>query len=155
MADTNEGGSRDSEAMSERAFEGRCHCGAIGFTYRTAAPPQEWAVRECQCSFCRGHGARTTAGPHASVRFHIADPAKLVRYRFGTRTTDFLVCGGCGVYLGAVITSEGRRFATLNVNTIREKLDVPAPQAVSYDGETTDERRSRREERWTPVEGGL
>ena len=141
--------------MSTRAFEGRCHCGAIGFTYRTAVPPEEWAVRECQCSFCRGHGARTTAGPDASVRFHIAEPAKLTRYRFGTRTADFLLCAGCGVYLGAVITPGDRQFATLNINAIREKLDVPGPQAVSYDAESAGDRIARREERWTPVEGRL
>ena len=141
--------------MSTRAFEGRCHCGAIGFTYRTAVPPEEWAVRECQCSFCRGHGARTTAGPDASVRFNIAEQAKLTRYRFGTRTADFLVCAGCGVYLGAVITSGDRQFATLNINTIRQAVNVPAPQAVSYDGESAGDRTARREERWTPVEGGL
>ena len=137
--------------MTQGIFEGRCHCGAIGFTFRTAVLPQNWAVRACQCSFCRGHGARTTAGPHASVSFRLADPSKLTRYRFGTGTTDFLICSGCGVYLGAVIESGGRQFATLNVNTIREPLEVPEAQPVSYDGESTGERRARREERWTPV----
>jgi hypothetical protein len=141
--------------VTDRAFEGRCHCGAIGFTFRTSVPPEEWAVRECQCSFCRGHGARTTAGPHASVSFHVDDTSKLTRYRFGTRTTDFLICSGCGVYLGAVITSSGRQFATLNINTIRPAPDVPEAQPVSYDEESTDQRRTRREERWTPVEGSV
>ena len=139
--------------MTERAFEGRCHCGAIGFTYRTAVPPGEWAVRACQCDFCRGHGARTTTNAKASVSFRIADSSKLVRYRFGTATSDFLVCSGCGVYLGAVLTSGGRQFATLNVNTIRSAPDIPEPQPVSYDGESADQRRTRREERWTPVDG--
>ena len=138
--------------MSERAFEGRCHCGAIGYTFRTAAPPSEWTVRECQCSFCRGHGARTTADPNASVRLKVADASRLIRYRFDTGTADFLICGECGVYLGAVITSgDGRQFATLNINAIREPLDVPAAQPVSYDGESANQRRGRREERWTPV----
>jgi hypothetical protein len=139
--------------MTGRAFEGRCHCGAIGYTFRTALPPAQWAVRACQCAFCRGHGARTTAGAHASVSFHFSDPAKLTRYRFGTGTSDFLICSGCGVYLGAVITARGRQFATLNINAIREPLDVPEAQPVSYDGESAEQRRGRREERWTPVDG--
>ena len=140
--------------MTERAFEGRCHCGAIGYTFRTAVPPSQWAVRECQCTFCRGHGARTTADPKASVRLHVADESRLVRYRFDTGTAEFMICGGCGVYLGAVITSaDGRQFATLNVNAIREPLAVPGAQPVSYDGESAGARRGRREERWTPVEG--
>ena len=141
--------------MTARAFEGRCHCGAIGFTYRTAVPPGEWTVRACQCDFCRGHGARTTTDAKAAVSFRIADSSKLTRYRFGTGTSDFLICGGCGVYLGAVLTSGGRQFATLNVNTIRPAPDVPEPQPVSYDGESPDQRRTRREERWTPVEGSV
>lgn len=136
----------------KRAYEGRCHCGAIGYTFRPAAPPGEWAVRECQCSFCRGHGARTTADPDGTARLHFADASNLIRYRFDTGTAEFLICGGCGVYLGAVITSgDGRQFATLNINAIREPLDVPAAQPVNYDGESAGERRGRREERWTPV----
>jgi len=78
------------------AFEGRCHCGALGFTLRTSKQPEQWTVRACQCTFCRGHGARTTADPDGSVSFRIADPSKLKRYRFGTRSSDFLVCGECG-----------------------------------------------------------
>ena len=140
--------------MSQRAFEGRCHCGAIGYTFRTAVPPSRWTVRECQCSFCRGHGARTTADPHASVRLHFADVSKLIRYRFDTGTAEFLICGGCGVYLGAVITSgDGRQFATLNVNAMAPQPAVPAAQPVDYDGESADDKRGRREERWTPVAG--
>ena len=141
--------------MSERTYQGRCHCGAIGFAFRTALPPGEWAVRACQCSFCRSHGVRMTAGPHARVSFHFADASRLTRYRFGTGTTDFLICSGCGVYIGAVTASGGRQYATLNVNTIREPLPVPQAQPVDYDGESTDEKRSRREERWSPVDGAI
>ena len=132
-------------------FQGRCHCGAVGFTFRTPRPPAQWTVRACQCSFCRGHGARTTADPNASVTFQIADASKLKRYRFGTRSTEFLVCGECGVYVAALITSSRGQFATLNINTIRVPMDAPEPQAVSYDGESVEQRQSRREQRWTPV----
>jgi hypothetical protein len=30
---------------------------------------------------------------------------------------------------------------------------LPAPQPMSYDGETTGDRNARRAERWTPVPG--
>ncbi|MGZ5171020.1 MAG: GFA family protein [Burkholderiales bacterium] len=133
------------------AFEGRCHCGAVAFTFRTSQLPERWSVRACQCSFCRAHGARTTADPDGSVTFHVADASKLRRYRFGTRSTDFIVCGDCGVYLAALLTSRRGQFATLNINTIRTPLDVPQAQPVSYDGESLEQRLSRRERRWTPV----
>ena len=132
-------------------FEGQCHCGALGFVLRTSIEPEQWAVRACQCRFCRGHGARTTADPNGSVTFRIADPSKLKRYRFGTRSTDFLVCGECGVYVAALISSSRGQFATLNINAIGVPLATPDPNPVSYDGESIDQRQARREQRWTPV----
>jgi len=136
-------------------FEGRCHCGAVAFTLRTSLEPAQWAVRACQCSFCRAHGARTTADPNGSVTFRVTDPAKLKRYRFGTRSTDFLVCGECGTYVAALLTSSRGQFATLNINTIQVPLDAPEPQLVSYDGESVEQRQARREQRWTPVAEAL
>ena len=133
------------------AFEGRCHCGAIGFTFRASQPPDQWAVRACQCNFCRGHGARTVSDPAGSVTFQITDASKLSRYRFGARTADYLVCRDCGVYIAALLTSSNGQFATLNINTIRAPLDAPQALPVSYEGESAEQRLSRREQRWTPV----
>jgi hypothetical protein len=149
--------SRDASSGAEvdigasHVFEGGCHCGAIGFTFRTSQPPEQWNVRACQCSFCRGHGARTISDPNGSVTFRIADPSKPVRYRFGTRSSDFLICGNCGVYVAALITSSKGQFATLNINTIAALGDVPEAMPVSYEGESAEQRSSRREQRWTPV----
>jgi hypothetical protein len=136
-------------------FEGRCHCGALGFVLRTSQEPARWTVRACQCSFCRKHGVRTMTDPDGSVTFHLSDASRLERYRFGTRSTDFLVCGECGVYIAALLTSSRGQFATVNINTIGVPLNTPAPQPVSYDAESAEERQARREERWTPVAGSV
>src|SRR5258706_6201003 len=99
--------------------EGSCHCGAIVFTFHASQPPARWTVRACQCSFCRAHGARTTSDPNGSVTFKIADASKLVRYRFETRSTDFLVCSHCGVYLASGLTSAHGQLATVNFNAMQ------------------------------------
>jgi hypothetical protein len=132
-------------------LEGSCHCGAIGFIFHTSQPPAQWNVRACQCNFCRGHGARTISDPNGSVTFRVADPSRLMRYRFGTRSSDFLVCSNCGVYVAALVTSSKGQFATLNINTIPALPDVPEAVPVSYEGESAEQRNSRREQRWTPV----
>ena len=132
-------------------LEGRCHCGAVRYTFNASQPPAQWIVRACQCNFCRAHGARTTSDPNGSVTFEIADASKLERYRFGTKTTDFLICNGCGVYLAAVLTSTRGQFATLNVNAIQSLPDLAEAAPVSYDGESSEQRKARREQRWTPV----
>ena len=132
-------------------FEGRCHCAAIGFELRTSQPPAQWAVRACQCSFCRSHGARTTSDPQGTVRFVIADHSKLNRYRFGLRSADFFVCRDCGVYVATVVTSARGQFATVNVNVLRPPVGVSVATAMSYEGETPEQKLARREQNWTPV----
>ena len=132
-------------------LEGRCHCGAVGYIFHASQPPAQWTVRACQCSFCRAHGVRTTSDPNGLVIFKIADASKLVRYRFETRSTDFLICSHCGVYLAAVLTSARGQFATLNVNAMQPLPDLPQAGPVSYEGESGEQRKTRREQRWTPV----
>jgi hypothetical protein len=137
-------------------YSGRCHCGALGFRYETAAPPAAWSVRACQCTFCRAHAARTTSDPHGSLAFLIADQLKLVRYRFGLRTAEFLLCACCGVYIGAAIATPRGRYGIVNVNALRPALaELPQPRAVVYENEDELQRMARREARWTPLKGSI
>jgi hypothetical protein len=67
-------------------------------------------------------------------------------------TADYLVCANCGVYLAAVCDTASGRVATINVNCLDDRAAFTRePLAVSYDGETREERLRRRAERWTPV----
>jgi len=97
------------------AWRGRCHCGAIGFEYRTARPVEEWPVRACQCSFCLRHGATYTSDPAGSVRFAHEDPSAVSRYRFGQKSADFVFCSRCGGYLGALSEEGGQALMVLNL----------------------------------------
>jgi hypothetical protein len=133
-----------------KLYEGRCHCGAVGFAYRTSQPPGAWSIRACQCSFCRAHAALSTSHAEASLTF-TENPA-LRRYRFAQRTADFLLCSTCGVYIGATIATPRGRFGIINVNALTpmpEGLAQAAPMV--YDGESVDARTARREARWTPL----
>jgi hypothetical protein len=132
-------------------FEGGCHCGAIAFEYRPTQPPAGWAVRACQCRFCRAHGARTTSDPEGAIAFRVDDESQLRKYRFGSRTADFYVCRSCGVYVAAVLTTPRGRFATVNINTLRDVVAMPDAAPVSYDAESAEAKQARREQRWTPV----
>lgn len=133
-------------------FTGSCHCGAIGFTFRTAIELPDWSIRACQCSFCRAHDAQSTSDPAGQISFIASRLESLQKYRFGLRTADFLLCRECGVYIGAVIASAGNAFGIVNVRALKETPDDLANIAtISYDAEDVDDRISRREERWTPV----
>jgi hypothetical protein len=137
-----------------RSYEGGCHCGALEFTYESRLPLKEWAVRACQCAFCRGHGALTTSDPGGTVRFRYAFPDRLRRYRFGLRTADFLVCRECGTYVGAVMMTGAGAVAVINLNALREQpRGLPEAKAMNYKNESLEQRRARRRQGWTPVFG--
>lgn len=135
-----------------RRFVGRCHCGNLEVVFEPHRAPQDLVVRSCTCSFCRRHGARCVSDPDGAVRILVQDPAHLIRYRFGLRTAEFLVCGRCGTYLGALMRAGDAAVATINVNN----FDLPHPfdrdgVPVRYDDETEPARRARRAAGWTPV----
>jgi hypothetical protein len=114
--------------------------------------PGEWSIRACQCSFCRAHGALSTSDPAGTLQFACSRPEGLQRYRFGTGTTEFLLCRACGVYVGAQTISEGARLGVLNVMTLTPvPADLRSPEPMNYEGETAESRRVRRGARWTSL----
>jgi len=136
-----------------RTFEAGCHCGALGFRLQTALPVPAWSVRACDCSFCRAHGAATTSDPGGRLIFEIHQRTALQRYRFGLRTAEFLLCGECGVYLGAQIETAQGAFGIINTLALTPvPAGLPPPVHADYRAESLAERIARRATRWTPLE---
>ena len=127
-------------------LRGSCHCGALALTFETSRP---LAPRTCQCGFCRRHGARTVTDPEGEATLALGADRHL--YRFATRSTDYVLCGRCGTYLGAMAVIEGGLYATLNLNAFDDpRLDLQAIP-VSYEGESAEARAARRRRAWTPA----
>jgi hypothetical protein len=138
--------------MGTDIYPGSCHCGAIGFAYRTQQAPLAWDVRACQCSFCRAHSAQTTSDPSGSLQFREHRTGLLQRYRFGMRITDFLLCRSCGVYIGAEIETKAGRFGIINVHALRPVPGGLRPAvAMDYGSESMEGRMARREARWSRI----
>jgi hypothetical protein len=138
--------------LETKSHFGRCHCGNLEVIFESKLSPDRLSVRACSCSFCSRHGAHTTTDPDGSVQIIIHHPDQLIRYRFGLKTADFLVCKQCGVYVAAVFELNDCQYATVNINTFAApERFTREPARVTYDGETAAERRARRKARWTPV----
>jgi hypothetical protein len=133
-------------------FTGACHCGALHLTFETPIEPKTLPLRACSCSFCRKHGVLTTSDPAGTVSVKIDDPTLLQRYRFGTRTTDTLICRNCGIYLAAITEIDGALYAVINVNALddRSAFERP-PEVMDYEGESAGQRQARRKVKWTPA----
>ena len=130
-------------------IEGGCHCGNVRLALAWPADAARIPARACTCTFCRKHGATWTSHPQASLVLRIADPARVERYAFGTRTADFLVCTRCGVPVAATCRIDGRDYAVVNINTF-EGVDPARFDRSDSDveGETVDDRLARRRSRW-------
>lgn len=131
-------------------LRGGCHCGTVSATFTTEQDPANIAVRECQCTFCRRHGARTFSDPTGQAA--ITGTAKFMRYRFAAATADFLLCPRCGCFVAAFLDHGGQGYATLNAAGLAmQPMASTLCAPVSYDREDASSRIARRIDRWTPT----
>jgi hypothetical protein len=138
--------------LEQHDFRGGCHCGNLSYVFEASATLEALGLRADMCGFCRAHGARNTSDPNGAMRIRVRDATKLERYRFGLKTADFLVCGRCGVYIGALLEDAGQAWFTVNANSFADKpaLDFPAVPH-DFDAEDAAGRIARRKRNWTPV----
>ena len=131
---------------------GGCHCGNLEVHVRLISSPAETSTRSCTCTFCRSHGTRTVSDPVGQVDISAREPALLERYRFGSRTADYLICRRCGVYIGAVCETTAGTRAVINTLCLEDRSAFTQPaMAPDYDSETTDARLTRRAANWMPA----
>ena len=134
-------------------LEGSCHCGNLRVRLHSTRAAGELPLRACDCTFCRKHGARTTADPEGHLEVKVAEAGELSRYQFGLKTGEFLVCRRCGTYVAATMREGGSWLAVLNVNLLADQSPFARPaESISYDGETSEQRIARRKQRWMPCE---
>ena len=141
-----------SDRAAPHPHHGRCHCGKLRWTLESTLAPSDLPARACQCGFCRAHGALSTSDPTGAPRFAADDATTLIRYRFATETAEFLICARCGVYVGAVMSHDGRWYGIVNLRTLEGyRESAYTVQPFDYSGESADTRRMRRASRWTPA----
>jgi hypothetical protein len=131
-------------------YHGSCHCGAITLVLRSAKPATVLGARKCGCSFCLMQGAAWTSDPEGQLEVSVGGP--LTRYRFGTKTADFLVCGQCGVVPVVICEIGEQLLGVLRVNCLEDSDTFFGQcQLADYDGEALDDRLTRRANCWTPL----
>jgi hypothetical protein len=132
-------------------FKGGCHCGNISVIYKTTIPAEDAVPRACQCSFCRKHATRGLSDPMGEIAITVTDPARLGRYQFGTKATEFLVCSTCGVYVSAYMPDGDRAYANVMANVLHDHEAFGPGVAADYGSEDEAGKRQRRRQNWTPA----
>ena len=129
---------------------GSCHCGAIRVTLSTRTAEDEIVSRACGCDFCLKHRPNWFSDPEGSLTVTLT--VEPIRYRFGTKTADFLICPRCGVVIAATCKIEDREIGVFNLNCLDAERDWSVlAQGVDYEGEQSGDRLARRAQNWMPV----
>lgn len=132
--------------------QGGCHCGNLQVHVRLTKPPAANHLRSCACSFCRSHATRTVSDPQGQVDLRASDWSLVGRYRFGSRTADYLLCHRCGVYIGAICETSAGTRAVVNTLCLHDRAAFTrSPVRHDYDGEATGARLARRAANWMPA----
>lgn len=131
------------------SINGSCHCGNIRYEFRPTLALADLPVRACRCVFCRKHNARYTSDPGGSLTLRIGSGEAASRYRFATRSAEFVVCRNCGVLAVALAEISGRTHAVVNLATA-DMLDTGRfdVKDVDFSHETANQRMERRGRSW-------
>lgn len=128
-------------------YRGACHCGVVSAEYETDAPVR---LRADGCGFCSSRGVKSASDPEG--RLTLTATQKPLRYRFGHKTADYLICPVCGTYVGTYMEGPRGPIGVINVVGLRisELKNLPVT-LTSLEGESVEERLQRRISRWTPM----
>jgi hypothetical protein len=115
---------------------GGCHCGAVAFRVRFAAPPE---LLDCNCSICSATGfLHLIVGAGDFTLLSGADA--LTDYRFGSGTARHLFCATCGIKSFYVPRSHPDGFS-VNWRALCGVEEI-APLIRPYDGRNWDAARA-------------
>jgi hypothetical protein len=131
------------------ALKGGCHCGNVTFELYTNKTESDLVTRACQCSFCRKHAANWIADPEGMAAVRYANRQNVSFYRFGSRTSDFIICKTCGVLTVSLCEIDGEAYAVHNIKSMEGYAFACEPAMTSFDGESVEERLARRKRNWT------
>ena len=133
------------------AYQGACHCQNIEIRLESDKTALELGLRTDTCSFCNKHHALYTSDPRGALYIAFREAHLVERYRFGTKTADFLLCKACGVFVAAYMPEPA--LAVINVNALEARGAFLANElhVTNLDAETLEQRLTRRKARWTPV----
>ncbi len=129
-------------------LKGGCHCGNIHMEIHMSRRPSEYHPRACDCDFCKKHGAAYLSDPGGSVRIHIKDEHSSGKYRQGNELAEFLYCRNCAVLIAALYENNGRLYAAVNANAIKERADFAEQRAVSPKTLSGAEKMQRWQDVW-------
>ena len=138
-----------SPSKSTTTLHGSCHCGLLRIEFSTGRDPADFIPRACDCSFCRKHGAAYASDPASRLSVSARGDA-LRKYRQGSDTADFLLCGRCGVLVAVTFEYADHVYGAVNIGCLDGDTGFMAPIPASPQMLGAEEKVSRWLKLWIP-----
>lgn len=106
--------------------------------------------RACDCSFCRKHAAAYVSDPAGRLSVIMQSSDALRRYRQGSNTAEFLLCGRCGVLVAVVFEHHARIYGAVNARSLEGLTGFGSAVPASPQLLAADEKVARWSQLWIP-----
>ncbi len=104
--------------MTPSKYSGKCFCGNIRFEMELVKPLGTYTPRECDCMFCRKHGAAYLSDSNGKLVIFVEEKRKLQLFKQGSNQAEFLICTICGILVAVCYYDGIKRYAAINSRTI-------------------------------------
>lgn len=117
--------------MSERTYEGGCHCGKVRYTVKLDLSQP---VVSCNCSMCSRAGTLLAFAPISAFKLESGEDS-LTNYQFTKRVIHHLFCKVCGIKSFGRGQGPAGEMAAINVRCL-DGVDLEQLTVNQVDGKS-------------------
>ena len=129
------------------SYEGGCSCKNIVISLSLDSELSQHTPRACQCSYCKKKNAAYISFPDWKMEVRIKNSDQINKFRFSTRTADFVSCKICDELIYVVSKIGNKNYSVVNITAFKN-IKFPDPDETDFDSEIQSERLIRRELNW-------
>ena len=129
------------------SYEGGCSCKNIVISLFLDSELSQHTPRACQCSYCKKKNAAYISFSDWRMEVKIKNSDQINKFRFSTRTADFVSCKICDELIYVVSKIGNINYSVVNITAFKN-IKFPGPEECDFDSEIQSERLIRRELNW-------
>lgn len=140
------------EMVQSHQYKGSCSCGHVNYLLSSNLKQAAFIPRSdlSHCEFCKQYDGVWISDANGVLE--IAPEANTKIRHHGERQVEFHFCTLCDELCFALYKAENKYFSVIRLHTIFAKEDeVGGIQFTDFRGETTEQSRLRRMDKWTPT----
>ena len=129
------------------SYKGGCSCKNIVISLFLDSELSQHIPRACQCSYCKKINAAYISFSNWKLEVRIKNSGHINKFRFSTRTADFVSCKICDELIYVVSKIGNKNYSVVNITAFKN-IQFSDPIKTNFDSEVQSERMIRRKLNW-------